>query len=132
MYIPRVPGTIPQQSTVHIGLGSARNFCSSRNAFQHFIDNVPIAGRAFYEADLDLKKMAKTKENLKKMKGKKSQNNKENQLFQVLGETIRNNKKVAGETMDKERDIYFPESSVALGVTTYMLIPLAQIGRAHV
>ncbi|KAJ7744661.1 hypothetical protein B0H16DRAFT_1727223 [Mycena metata] len=38
----------------HVGLGTARNFSSGRPLFQQLADNVPIADRAFYEADWDL------------------------------------------------------------------------------
>jgi hypothetical protein len=37
-----------------LGLGTARNFSSSRPILQNLVDNVPIALRSLYEADLDV------------------------------------------------------------------------------
>jgi len=38
-----------------VGLGTARNFSSTRYVFQNIIENVPISARAFWEADWDIK-----------------------------------------------------------------------------
>ncbi|KAJ7189017.1 hypothetical protein C8R46DRAFT_1341637 [Mycena filopes] len=51
-FIPR--GPLMPRTVAQVGLGTARNFSSGRPLFQQLADNVPIAGRAFYEADWDL------------------------------------------------------------------------------
>ncbi|KAF9466245.1 hypothetical protein BDZ94DRAFT_1251490 [Collybia nuda] len=47
---PALPRTVAQ-----VGFGTARNFSSGRPIFQNLVENVPVVGRAFYEADWELK-----------------------------------------------------------------------------
>ncbi|KAJ7672098.1 hypothetical protein B0H17DRAFT_184549 [Mycena rosella] len=62
-FLPRAP-VVPRGMT-QVGLGTARNFSSSRPIFQQLADNVPIAGRALYEADWDLS-MRKEQEKMRR------------------------------------------------------------------
>ena len=57
---PRIPGSV-----THVGLGTARNFSTGRPIFQHLVQNVPVAGRAFYEVDWDLKLREESSKNRK-------------------------------------------------------------------
>lgn len=52
-HIPKAPGSTPR-SISQVGLGTARNFHSSRPLFQNLVDNAPISLRAFTEADWEL------------------------------------------------------------------------------
>jgi len=66
-HLPRPP-MVPR-SVTQVGLGTARNFSSSRHVFQNIIDNVPITTRALWEAEWDLKKAQKDeKRKMRKMK----------------------------------------------------------------
>ncbi|KAJ7826897.1 hypothetical protein B0H14DRAFT_2816427 [Mycena olivaceomarginata] len=51
-FLPRGP-VVPRGMT-QVGLGTARNFSSGRPIFQQLADNIPVAGRAFYEADWEV------------------------------------------------------------------------------
>ncbi|KAG5650883.1 hypothetical protein H0H81_010662 [Sphagnurus paluster] len=53
-FLPRAPGVAPR-GIAQVGLGTARNFSSTRPIFQNLVENVPIVGRAIVEADLELK-----------------------------------------------------------------------------
>ncbi|KAF7362503.1 hypothetical protein MVEN_00598000 [Mycena venus] len=54
-----------------VGLGTARNFSSGRPIFQQLADNIPIAGRAFYEADWELN-MQKDRQNIRRPSKKRA------------------------------------------------------------
>jgi len=66
--LPKPPGSIPR-SVSQVGLGTARNFHSSRPLFQNLVDNVPISLRAFTEADWELETKGKRAVKLTKRKG---------------------------------------------------------------
>jgi hypothetical protein len=54
--LPRPP-TVPR-SVAQVGLGTARNFTTGRPIFQSIADkiyNIPVTGRAFLQADLDMR-----------------------------------------------------------------------------
>ena len=54
--LPRPP--VVPRSITQVGLGTARNFSTGRPIFQNIADkmsNIPVASRAFLEADLDVK-----------------------------------------------------------------------------
>ena len=54
--LPRPP-TVPR-NIAQVGLGTARNFTTGRPIFQNLADkmhNIPVASRAFLEADLDMR-----------------------------------------------------------------------------
>ena len=59
MGVPRLPRPpVVPRSITQVGLGSARNFSTGRPIFQNIADkmyNIPVASRAFLEADLDVK-----------------------------------------------------------------------------
>ncbi|EJD06167.1 uncharacterized protein FOMMEDRAFT_67178, partial [Fomitiporia mediterranea MF3/22] len=100
-----------------VGLGTARNFSTARPIFQQLTQNVPVAGRAIYEADWDLEK--------RKMKGKmrrdlKPSNEKENVHSTLRAKPIEKTRKVV------ELERYFPEPAPAASdMTTVLLVPLA-------
>ena len=127
-FLPRGSGPVfPRLGGVaEVGLGVARNFSTGRPIFQHLAENVPVAVRALYEADLDLELMKrnhskrlvaphavaveKTKEKIKPLQKfpKYTADVEQTKPAELLGET----------------EHYF--SSVAVApVTTYLLIPLA-------
>lgn len=126
-FLPRAP-MVPRTMT-QVGLGTARNFSSTRPIFQNLAQNVPIAGRAFWEADFDIHGKPRHdwvrigKENLK-MQDKRNEMMKPNQksspLFTVQPE--------ATPATEAEADLehYFSTTnSRTAGVTSYLLIPLA-------
>lgn len=122
-YLPRVPA-VPR-CTTQVGLGTARNFSSGRPIFQNLVENVPVAGRAFWEADWEIK-MRQERENMKqnftKSKGKKGVKK------EMLKPTFQTSVLEFGQretTSNGELDHYFPTATVAADVTTCLLIPLA-------
>ena len=115
-HLPKAPGLTPR-SVTQVGLGTARNFHSSRPLFQNLVENVPIALRAFTEADWELEtegkqptKMTKRKEAHKTKKTKQMAKPIEQKLQQV------------SETQT-EFDYYFAAPPAT--VTTNLLVPLA-------
>lgn len=69
--LPRAP-TIPR-SVSQVGLGTARNFSSTRHVFQNIVDNVPIHTRALWEAEWDLKQRKSAQKKMIKKEIKKKQ-----------------------------------------------------------
>ncbi|KAF7790972.1 hypothetical protein EIP86_001931 [Pleurotus ostreatoroseus] len=114
------PPAIPR-SVAQVGLGTARNFSSTRPIFQNLVDNVPVAGRAFCEADFDVKAQ-KGKGVMRPKKYSKEKENKSRRK-NVMQPVNIVSKPAAEETKD-ELDHYFP-APVVPSVTTYLLIPLA-------
>ena len=115
-HLPKAPGFTPR-SVSQVGLGTARNFHSSRPLFQNLVDNAPIALRAFTEADWELEtkgkqpvKMVKRKETREVKKTKEVVKPVEKQLQQTPETQV-------------EFDHYFVAPSVE--VVTNLLIPLA-------
>ncbi|KAJ7496566.1 hypothetical protein FB451DRAFT_1208101 [Mycena latifolia] len=117
---PMLPRTITQ-----VGLGTARNFSSGRPIFQQLADNIPIAGRAFYEANWELN-MHKERENMRRP-GKKSSAPKRASK-QLLKPTTKTAKAESVKTTESaaaaELEHYFAAPSVP-AITTQLLIPLA-------
>ena len=131
-FLPRAsPASKP--GIYQVGLGTARNFSTARPLFQNLVQNVPIAGRAMYEADWDLeKKLVKEK----KMRVSKQAKGKENAAMRPpssLATLPKKEKKEKNETVE-ELEKYFPEQPVsgAQGVTTVLIIPLAPTPTARV
>lgn len=116
--MPRAPG-IPRNVT-HVGLGTARNFSSARPLFQNIAENVPIAGRAFWEADWEIK-LQKERE---MMRPKKYSPNKENRRPRHRGLQEARPVFTAVPSTEDELERYFPTSAIE-EVTTVLLIPLA-------
>lgn len=108
---------------MQVGLGTARNFSTARPIFQNIVDNVPITGRAFWEADWDIK-LQKEKAMMRPKKYSKSKENKRNSSKAALAQPVIIKGAVPEETSRAELDHYFPAPAVP-DVTTYLLIPLA-------
>jgi len=115
-HLPKAPGFTPR-SVTQVGLATARNFHSSGPLFQNFVENVPIAVRAFTEADWQLEtkgkqpvQMAKRKETHDKTKTKQMAKPVETKL-QPVSET------------QAEFDHYFPSPPTT--TVTNLLVPLA-------
>lgn len=121
-YIPR--GPIVPRGMTQVGLGTARNFSSGRVLFENIVQNVPIAGRAFVEADWDLH-LQKERANMQKAlrQDKKQQKNvyrgmKENKIFTAPKPVEVKEPEVS------EMNKYFSAPAMK-PVTTALLIPLA-------
>lgn len=125
-FLPRGPGPVPPRlgGVVEVGLGTARNFSTGRPIFQHLAENVPVAVRALYEADLDLELM---KRNDSKRLVAPHAVKKTNEKFKPLQKFPKhkaNAEQIEPAELLGEAEHYF--SSVAVApVTTYLLIPLA-------
>lgn len=127
-YFPNVPLAPRPCSVTNVGLGTARNFSTGRTVFQSFAENVPVAARAFYQVDLDIK-ASKERENFKKSlraprkpvysKSKLRPNNKHRAVLQPVSQET---------SPEIEIDTYFPSSITE--VTTCLLIPLAPVPSA--
>ncbi|KAJ6497307.1 hypothetical protein C8R45DRAFT_982543 [Mycena sanguinolenta] len=115
-FVPRGP-VVPRGMT-QVGLGAARNFCSGRPVFQQLADNIPIAGRAVYEADWDLN--AKKEGRKMRRPASKAQKTKKASKEMVKAKAV--SFTTEPETAS-ELEHYFPAAVVA--VTTHLLIPLA-------
>ncbi|KDQ06628.1 hypothetical protein BOTBODRAFT_181392 [Botryobasidium botryosum FD-172 SS1] len=124
LFIPRGP-VVVSRSTTQVGLGHARTFCSGRPLFQNLVQNVPIAGRAMWEADWELK--------VKKDTGRKRFLSPQADEPKVRGEMLkpRNTSiQVSQPESNIQRDLerYFPAPKFT--VTTYLIVPLAPNSRA--
>ncbi|CCM05024.1 uncharacterized protein FIBRA_07224 [Fibroporia radiculosa] len=120
-HLPRAP-SVPR-GVSQVGLGLARNFSTGRPVFQNLVENVPVAGRAFWEADWELK-MNKERERLRMQKESKKNSKK---ASKEMSKPRREAKPLAA-TVEEERkaemDHYFP-NVIDSEVTTHLLIPLA-------
>lgn len=124
--LPRAPAALPR-TVAQLGLGTARNFSSSRPIFQNLVENVPVAGRAFYEADWELK--MRQEQDMMRMRSKskpsKKAHGKEMLKPTIQGLSCKENKVSSKQTfVQAELDQYFPEPIVP-DVTTRLFIPLA-------
>ncbi|KAF5379855.1 hypothetical protein D9757_007224 [Collybiopsis confluens] len=118
------PATFVSRSVAQVGLGTARNFSSGRSVFQNFVENVPIAGRALYEADWDIHMQAERDAIKKSLKGTNAKAERSEMLKpkqkQMLALTT------VPESIPEsisEMDQYFTNPIPA--VTTMLLVPLA-------
>jgi len=114
--LPKAPGFTPR-SVSQVGLGTARNFHSSRPLFQNLVENVPIAVRTFTEADWQLE--TKGKQKVKMAKRKKAHNTTK---AKQMAKPVERKFQSVPETQ-AEFDYYFP-APPAITVTN-LLIPLA-------
>ena len=117
---PFLPRPTPAgRNITQVGLGTARNFSTGRPIFQHIVENAPIATRAFYEADLDVrKKMMKNRVRKEMRSEKQKENVKSKSLFEPI--------KMSTSSMAQSLEHYFPcEEPAAPGMTTILLVPLA-------
>ncbi|KAJ6593159.1 hypothetical protein B0H19DRAFT_1204918 [Mycena capillaripes] len=117
-FLPRGP-VVPRTMT-QVGLGTARNFSSGRPLFQQLADNIPIAGRAFYEADWELN-MGKEKQSKRRPSKKRAA------PVQASKELLKPTPKpAAAVTAPSESDLeHYFAAPIVPDVTTYLLIPLA-------
>ncbi|KAJ7781581.1 hypothetical protein B0H16DRAFT_1298996 [Mycena metata] len=122
-FLPRAP-VVPRTMT-QVGLGTARNFSSGRPLFQQLADNVPIAGRAFYEADWDLdspKERLHRKRRPSKKAAAVATHSKE-LLKPTAAKKAQVTLSAPAEESATELNRYF--AAPAAEVTTYLLVPLA-------
>jgi len=131
MFLPRGPGPVPPRfgGVAQVGLGMARNFSTGRPIFQHLAENVPVAVRALYEADLDLelRKRNERKRLTAPNSVKKAEKSKE--MIKPLQKSsqrkpLANAEHTKQAELLEEAEHYFSAVTVA-PVTTYLLIPLA-------
>lgn len=125
-FFPRAP-QLASRSITQLGLGTARNFSSSRPLFQNLVENVPVAGRAFYEADWDVKMQKERDAMLRKHRSHKASRGRK-EMAKPKAQSIVIPKVVAAEAHDgseSELEHYFPVPSIESEVMTYLLIPLA-------
>jgi hypothetical protein len=131
--LPRPP--VVPRSIAQVGLGTARNFTTGRPIFQNIADkiyNVPVATRAFLEADLDSK--TRTMEDaalalkLKRTRsGKSKKRSRAHPAAAVQFHPAATATSVATETTEDkagEFDKYFSPAQVPSVITT-LLVPLA-------
>lgn len=130
-FLPRGPGPVPPRfgGVAQVGLGMARNFSTGRPIFQHLAENVPVAVRALYEADLDfeLKERDERKRLIAPNTTKKVKKTKE--MIKPLQKSLKRKILTSVEHIkpadpQEEAEYYFSTPAVA-PVTTYLLIPLA-------
>jgi hypothetical protein len=130
MFLPRGPGPVPPRfgGVAQVGLGMARNFSTGRPIFQNLAENVPVAVRALYEADLDLElKKRNSRKCLMAPSGVKKVK-KTNEMIKPIQKSSKrqafaNVEPNPAELLD-ETEHYFSTAAVT-PVTTYLLIPLA-------
>lgn len=118
VFLPRPPSPGVRVAT-NVGLGSARNFSTARPIFDNLVNNVPVACRALYEADLDLRKGNIKQARVKRGK-KTSVRGKGKEMLKPKSATI---KTPSQQNPEDEIDQYF--SNTVAPVTTYLTIPLA-------
>ncbi|KAJ7072936.1 hypothetical protein C8F01DRAFT_1105753 [Mycena amicta] len=115
-FLPRAP--VVQRTIAQVGLGTARNFSTGRSIFQHLAENVPVVGRAFYEADWDLK-MRQEMDNIRRP-AKKTSTKKSKEMLKPT------NSKTKAVVVVAEDDIeHYFAAPIVPAVTTHLLVPLA-------
>jgi len=122
LFFPRGPAA-PSRSIAQVGLGTARNFSTGRSVFQNLVENVPIAGRALYEADWAVHMQSERDAMKKSFKGKDTKADRKELLKarNVLSSvSIQDSVPESASEMDQ----YFAAPTVP-SVTTLLLIPLA-------
>ncbi|KAG2140969.1 uncharacterized protein EDB93DRAFT_1089736, partial [Suillus bovinus] len=120
--LPRLPRPTPIPGNVaNVGLGTVRSFHSARPIFQNIVDNVPIATRALWEAEWELKakkkeerRLCKAKENVAPKKTKEMLKPKQRSIVA----------EVPTEFDISELDHYMPQPALP-EVTTCLLVPIA-------
>ncbi|KAJ7085859.1 hypothetical protein C8R43DRAFT_1051477 [Mycena crocata] len=119
-FLPRGP-LVPRTMT-QIGLGTARNFSSGRPIFQQLADNVPVVGRAFYEADWEIN-MQKERENMRRPSKKRAPKAKATKEM-LKPKKASKSTPAASAVAESDIEHYFAAPSVP-AVTTHLLVPLA-------
>lgn len=118
IFLPRPPSPGVRVAT-NVGLGTARNFSTARPIFQNLVNNIPVAGRAFYEADLDLRS-GRVRQTRPRRGKKSSTQGKTKEMLQPRNSVI---EIIPQERPEDEIAQYF-RNTVA-PVTTYLFVPLA-------
>ncbi|KAG7086461.1 hypothetical protein E1B28_002413 [Marasmius oreades] len=123
LFFPHAP-TFASRSVAQVGLGTARNFHSGRSVFQNLVQNVPITGRALYEADWDIQ-IKRDRAVMKKViqEGNKSS---KGEMLKPKNQTPSFTHAAPTESAvltTQEMDKYF--TPIVPDITTYLLIPLA-------
>jgi len=113
------------QSTFQVGLGLTRNFSSARPFFQNIVQNVPVTGRALYNADWDIQRKAQLKTDMMRSQKMSKPAGKENKNLKHFERHTQTHTSSVSEK-DEELNHYFPaQAPAAPGTTTLLLIPLA-------
>ena len=143
--LPRPPA-VPR-NVAQVGLGTARNFTTGRPIFQNLADkmhNIPVASRAFLEADLDMRSKDDNKRDALASKLARVRNGKSkrrsrpvcpcdnNKLHFHHAASSRKKRSTASAPVETEAaqtqaefDKYFTPPPQAPDVSTTLLIPLA-------
>ena len=124
-FLPRAP-VVPRYLT-QVGLGAARNFSSGRPIFQNLVENVPIVGRAVYEADWDVKARSGRQTIRNSVKGKPLEKSVGKEMLKPKIQDIvfkENKPAFKQSSVETELDQYFAGPPTS-DVTTCLLIPLA-------
>ncbi|TFK72212.1 hypothetical protein BDN72DRAFT_722159, partial [Pluteus cervinus] len=107
-----------------VGLGTARKFSTGRPIFQHLVDNVPVAARAFYELDWETK-MQKEREMMRlQRQAKKVKKTKKGKEMAKPKQQVILEEKTNDAHVEEGMDQYFSKEVIP-EVTTYLLVPLA-------
>ncbi|THU96346.1 hypothetical protein K435DRAFT_586701, partial [Dendrothele bispora CBS 962.96] len=122
LFFPHAP-TFVNRSVVQVGLGSARKFSTGRPLFQSIIENVPITGRAFYEADWELD-MKASRSMMKRPVSKGKEKVRSKEMLKPKVTTVVPDCTVTSEPSLPEFDQFFAPVDTP-SVMTYLLIPLA-------
>ena len=115
-HLPKPPSLAPR-SVSQVGLGTARNFHSSRPLFQNLVENAPISLRAFTEADWELETKGKQPAKMKKRK-----ENPEGKKTKQMAKPVEMKAQPVSETRI-EFNHYF--AAPPAEITTNLLVPLA-------
>jgi hypothetical protein len=104
-------------------LGFARNFSSARPIFQNVVENVPVACRAFWEADWEIKMREERERLLTKPKQRAANQRRRKEMLNPKDQNVIS---VPAENSEYEAGLerYFAVPSLP-DVTTYLLIPIA-------
>ncbi|KAF8344150.1 uncharacterized protein EI90DRAFT_3028447 [Cantharellus anzutake] len=126
-FMPRGP-IVLNRSVAQVGLGTARNFSNGRPIFQNLVQNVPVAGRAFFEADVDFrfKNDVRIRSPVNRAKENKTTIRKEMKPINITP-VVSLLSTVGGPVPRVEPSQYFSESPSAPYITT-LSIPLAPNG----
>lgn len=122
LFFPRGPAA-PFRSIAQVGLGTARNFSTGRSVFQNLVENVPIAGRAFYEADWAVHMQAE-RDAMKKTLKVKDGKSERKEMLKARNVSTSISVQYSLPESTPEMDQYFAAPAAPL-VTTLLLIPLA-------
>ncbi|KAJ3785349.1 hypothetical protein GGU10DRAFT_355242 [Lentinula aff. detonsa] len=122
LFFPRGP-TFTHRSVAQVGFGTARNFSSGRSVFQNLVENVPLASRALYEADWEVRMQKERAAMMKISKGKNVKEERKEMLKPKNVFTYNSNPVPAPES-GSDMDHYFA-TAIGPSVTTCLLVPLA-------